>query len=150
YLGGTCVNVGCIPKKLLVYGAHFSEDFEDAKNYGWTVPEPSFEWRTLIANKDKEIARLNGIYRNLLNNAGVTIIEARARITGPSEVGVGGKKITAKHILVAVGGWPMIPDIPGAALGITSNEAFYLEKLPERVIVSGGGYIAVEFAGIFE
>jgi glutathione reductase (NADPH) len=149
YLGGTCVNVGCIPKKLLVYGAHFSEDFVDAKNYGWTVPEPSFDWRTLIANKDKEIARLNGIYRNLLTNAGVTLIEARARITGPNEVEVGGKKITAKHILVAVGAWPMVPDIPGKELGITSNEAFYLDKLPERVLIEGGGYIAVEFANIF-
>jgi glutathione reductase (NADPH) len=150
YLGGTCVNVGCIPKKLLVYGAHFAEDFEDAKAYGWTIEEPTFDWRTLIANKDKEIARLNGIYRNLLTNAGVTILESRARIAGPNEVEVDGKRITAKYILVAVGGWPMVPDIPGKELGITSNEAFYLDKLPERVVVAGGGYIAVEFAGIFE
>jgi glutathione reductase (NADPH) len=150
YLGGTCVNVGCIPKKLLVYGAHFSEDFADAMNYGWTVPEPSFDWRTLIANKDKEIARLNGIYRNLLTNAGVAILESRARIVGPNEVEVGGKRVTAKNILVAVGAWPMVPDIPGKELGITSNEAFYLDKLPERIVIAGGGYIAVEFAGIFE
>src|SRR5262249_49165931 len=105
---------------------------------------------TLIANKDKEIARLNGIYRNLLTNAGVTLIESRARMTGPNEVEVDGKKITAKYILVAVGAWPMVPDIPGKELGITSNEAFYLDKLPEHVLIEGGGYIAVEFAGIFE
>ncbi len=149
YLGGTCVNVGCIPKKLLVYAAHFAEDFADAAGYGWKVAPDGFDWPTLIANKDTEISRLNGIYDRLLGNAGVTLIEDRATVAGPQEIRVGDRVITAERILVATGGWPHVPDIPGRDLAITSNEAFHLEDLPRRVIVVGGGYIAVEFAGIF-
>lgn len=149
YLGGTCVNVGCVPKKLLVYGAHFAEDFEQASGFGWTLGESSFDWATLIANKDREINRLNGIYRNLLVNSGVTLIEGHARITGPNEVEINGKRHSAKHILIATGGWPQIPEIAGREHAISSNEAFFLKALPKRVLVVGGGYIAVEFAGIF-
>ena len=149
YLGGTCVNVGCVPKKLLVYGAHFAEDFEQASGFGWNLGEASFDWATLIANKDREIQRLNGIYRNLLVSSGVTLLEGHAKLTGPNEVEVNGKRHTAKHILIATGGWPQIPEIPGHEHAITSNEAFFLKELPKRVLVVGGGYIAVEFAGIF-
>ncbi|WP_460096119.1 glutathione-disulfide reductase [Pseudomonas sp. S3_C01] len=149
YLGGTCVNVGCVPKKLLVYGAHYAEDFEQASAYGWTAGEASFDWATLIANKDREINRLNGIYRNLLVNSGVVLHEGHARLTGPNEVEIDGQRYTARHILIATGGWPVIPDIPGREHAISSNEAFFLKELPKRVIVVGGGYIAVEFAGIF-
>ncbi|VFB20504.1 glutathione-disulfide reductase [Pseudomonas fragi] len=149
YLGGTCVNVGCVPKKLLVYGAHFAEDFEQASGFGWSLGEADFDWATLIANKDREINRLNGIYRNLLVNSGVILIEGHAKITGPNEVEINGQRHTAKHILIATGGWPQIPDIPGHEHAISSNEAFFLKELPKRVLVVGGGYIAVEFAGIF-
>ncbi|PAA27430.1 glutathione-disulfide reductase [Pseudomonas fragi] len=149
YLGGTCVNVGCVPKKLLVYGAHFAEDFEQASGFGWSLGEADFDWATLIANKDREINRLNGIYRNLLVNSGVSLIEGHAKITGPHEVEINGQRHTANHILIATGGWPQIPDIPGHEHAISSNEAFFLKELPKRVLVVGGGYIAVEFAGIF-
>lgn len=149
YLGGTCVNVGCVPKKLLVYGAHFAEDFEQASGFGWSLGEANFDWATLIANKDREIHRLNGIYRNLLVNSGVTLMEGHAKITGPHEVEVNGQRHSAKHILIATGGWPQIPQIPGHEHAISSNEAFFLKELPKRVLVVGGGYIAVEFAGIF-
>jgi glutathione reductase (NADPH) len=149
YLGGTCVNVGCIPKKLLVYASHFSDDFENAAGFGWTVGESRLDWRALIANKDKEIARLNTVYRKLLQDSGVTIIEDHAEVIDPHTVVVAGKKITAQYILVAVGSWPVVPEIPGAEHAITSNEAFYLPKLPRKVIIVGGGYIGVEFAGIF-
>ncbi|MFW9270337.1 glutathione-disulfide reductase [Pseudomonas sp. NR3] len=149
YLGGTCVNVGCVPKKLLVYGAHYAEDFEQASAYGWTAGEASFDWATLIANKDREINRLNGIYRNLLVNSGVTLHEGHARITSPHEVEINGERYTARHIMIATGGWPVIPDIPGSEHAIGSNEAFFLKTLPKRMLVVGGGYIAVEFAGIF-
>ncbi|MDR6161854.1 glutathione-disulfide reductase [Pseudomonas fluorescens] len=149
YLGGTCVNVGCVPKKLLVYGAHFAEDFEQASGFGWSLGEANFDWATLIANKDREINRLNGIYRNLLVNSGVTLHEAHAKIVGPHEVEVNGERFTAKNILIATGGWPQIPEIPGHEHAIGSNEAFFLKELPKRVLVVGGGYIAVEFAGIF-
>ena len=141
YLGGTCVNVGCVPKKLLVYGAHFAEDFEQASGFGWSLGEANFDWATLIANKDREIQRLNGIYRNLM--------EGHAKITGPHEVEVNGQRHSAQHILIATGGWPQIPEIPGHEHAISSNEAFFLKELPKRVLVVGGGYIAVEFAGIF-
>lgn len=150
YLGGTCVNVGCVPKKLLVYGAHFAEEFEQASGFGWTLGASSFDWSTLIANKDREINRLNGIYRNLLVNSGVTLLEGHATLTGPNEVLVNGQRHTAKHILIATGGWPQIPEIPGHEHAISSNEAFFLKALPKRVLVVGGGYIAVEFAGIFQ
>ena len=149
YLGGTCVNVGCVPKKLLVYGAHFAEDFEQASGFGWSLGEANFDWATLIANKDREIHRLNSIYRNLLVNSGVTLMEGHAKITGPHEVEVNGQRHSAKHILIATGGWPQIPEIPGHEHAISSNEAFFLKELPKRVLVVGGGYIAVEFAGIF-
>lgn len=149
YLGGTCVNVGCVPKKLLVYGAHFAEDFEQAQGFGWSLGEADFDWATLIANKDREIQRLNGIYRNLLVNSGVQLFEAHAKVVGPHEVEVNGERFSAEHILIATGGWPQIPDIPGREHAISSNEAFYLKSLPKRVLVVGGGYIAVEFAGIF-
>ena len=149
YYGGTCVNVGCVPKKLLVYASQFAEDFSSASGFGWTVGEREFDWASLIKNKDAEINRLNGIYERLLNNAGVTIHDGRARIIDAHTVEVNGERHTAKYILVAVGGWPTVPDIPGKEHAITSNEAFYLDDLPKRVIVVGGGYIAVEFAGIF-
>lgn len=149
YLGGTCVNVGCVPKKLLVYGSHFAEDFEQAKGYGWTVGESSFDWPTLIANKNREIERLNGIYRKLLVNSGVTLLEGHGHLLDPHTVEVNGQRYSAERILIATGGWPVIPEIPGREYAISSNEAFFLEQLPKRVIVVGGGYIAVEFAGIF-
>ncbi len=149
YLGGTCVNVGCIPKKLLVYASHYSEDFEDAAGYGWTVGERRFDWARLIANKDKEIGRLNDVYRKILDDAGVTIIESHAEVLDPHTVAVEGRKVTAKYILVATGSWPSVPNIPGAELAMTSNEAFYLPSLPDRIVIVGGGYIGVEFAGIF-
>ncbi len=149
YLGGTCVNVGCVPKKLLVYAAHFSEDFDDAAGFGWTVGERRFDWSRLIANKNDEIARLNGVYRRMLEGSGVDIIEHHARLADAHTVAVANDRHSAKHILVATGGWPVVPDIPGAEHAVTSNEAFFLDSLPERVVVVGGGYIAVEFAGIF-
>ncbi|MFV2948416.1 glutathione-disulfide reductase [Pseudomonas japonica] len=150
YLGGTCVNVGCVPKKLLVYGAHFAEEFEQASGFGWSLEDAQFDWSQLIANKNREIQRLNGIYRNLLVNSGVTLLEGHAKITAPHEVEVEGKRYSARHILIATGGWPQVPDIPGRELAISSNEAFFLKTLPKRVLVVGGGYIAVEFAGIFQ
>lgn len=149
YLGGTCVNVGCVPKKLLVYGAHFRDDFEQASGFGWTLDAPTFDWPTLITNKNREIDRLNGIYRNLLVNSGVALHEGHARLVDAHTVEVNGQRHTAEHILIATGGWPQVPDIPGKEHAITSNEAFYLTALPRRVIVVGGGYIAVEFASIF-
>ncbi len=149
YLGGTCVNVGCVPKKLLVYGAHYHEDFEQAAGFGWTLGEAKFDWSTLIANKNREIHRLNGIYRNLLVNSGVTLLEGHAKLQDAHTVEVDGQRFSAKHILIATGGWPQVPDIPGKEHAITSNEAFFLKSLPRRVLVVGGGYIAVEFAGIF-
>ncbi|MDH3234707.1 MAG: glutathione-disulfide reductase, partial [Alphaproteobacteria bacterium] len=149
YLGGTCVNVGCVPKKLLVYGSHFSEEFEDAAKFGWTVEPRGHDWATLIANKDTEIARLNGIYQRLIEGAGAKIYDARATLTDAHTLDVGGERVTAETILVAVGGWPSVPDIPGKEHILTSNEAFHIETLPERIVVVGGGYIAVEFAGIF-
>jgi len=149
HFGGTCVNVGCIPKKLFAYAAHFREDFEVAASFGWTVGEASFDWKTLLANKDREIARLNGVYEGVLRRAGVEILRGRAVVRGPNEVEINGKRITAKHILVATGSWPVLPQIPGREHAITSNEAFHLERLPARALVVGGGYIALEFASIF-
>lgn len=149
FLGGTCVNVGCVPKKLFVYGSHFHEDFQDAKNYGWEVPLSTFDWPTLRDNKTKEINRLNGIYNNLLDDAGVTLYQHHARLLDPHTVQVGDETVTARYILVATGGWPVMPDIPGIEHAISSNEAFYLPEFPETATVIGGGYIAVEFAGIF-
>jgi glutathione reductase (NADPH) len=149
YLGGTCVNVGCVPKKLLVYGAHFSEDFEQSAGFGWNPGKPEFDWPTLIANKDREIRRLNGIYRNLLEQSGVALYEGHAVLCDAHTIEVCGRRVTAQHILIATGGWPQVPDMPGKEHVITSNEAFHLKTLPRRVVVVGGGYIAVEFATIF-
>ncbi len=149
YLGGTCVNVGCVPKKLFVYGSHFAEDFEDGAAYGWTASRPAFDWPALRDNKTREIERLNGVYRNLLEGAGAEVIDARAVLTGPHSVAVNGETVTAEHVLIATGSWPGAPSFPGAEHAITSNEAFYLDRFPERVVIVGGGYIAVEFAGIF-
>ena len=149
-LGGTCVNVGCVPKKLLAYAAHFSHDFQDARDFGWTVGESRHDWARLIANKNEEITRLNGVYRRLLEGAGVTLIEGRASLVDAHTVAVGDDWHTAETILVATGGWPVLPEEPGVREhGITSNEAFFLDRLPGHVIIAGGGYIAVEFAGIF-
>jgi glutathione reductase (NADPH) len=147
--GGTCVNVGCIPKKLFSYAAHFRDDLKDAADFGWSAAEPSFDWMKLLANKDREIARLNGVYERVLLNAGVSIFQGRASVTGPHSVLLDGKTYAAKNILVATGSWPQKPDIPGSELAITSNEAFHLDKLPKRALIVGGGYIAVEFASIF-
>jgi glutathione reductase (NADPH) len=147
--GGTCVNVGCIPKKLLAYAAHYREDFEVAKSFGWTLGEPRFDWATLLANKDREIARLNSVYEGALTSAGARVIRGRARVLDPHTVEVNGKRHTTRHILVATGSWPQVPAIPGRELAITSNEAFHLEKLPRRALVVGGGYVALEFASIF-
>jgi glutathione reductase (NADPH) len=148
-LGGTCVNLGCVPKKLMVYASEYGSAFEDAAGFGWTVPTPDFDWPELIAAKDREIERLNSVYGRLLENSGVEIVKGRARLLDRNTVDVAGRKITADTILVATGGWPYKTPIPGAELGITSNEVFSLDRLPERVIITGGGYIAVEFAGIF-
>jgi glutathione reductase (NADPH) len=147
--GGTCVNVGCIPKKLFSYAAHVREELKDAADFGWNIAEPGFDWHRLLANKDREIERLNGVYERVLANAGATILRGRAVIVDPHTVSVDGKSYSAKHILVATGSWPQKPEIPGAELAITSNEAFHLERLPARALVVGGGYIAVEFASIF-
>ncbi|HEX5612863.1 MAG TPA: glutathione-disulfide reductase [Burkholderiales bacterium] len=147
--GGTCVNVGCIPKKLFSYAAHYREDFEVAKSFGWSIGEPRFDWPTLLANKDREIARLNGVYERLLSGAGVAIHRGRAVVRDAHTVEVEGNAYTARYILVATGGWPYLPAIAGREHAITSNEAFFLERLPKRALVVGGGYIAVEFASIF-
>lgn len=147
-LGGTCVNLGCIPKKLLAYAAHFHDDFEDAAGYGWTVPTPSFEWSKLIQAKDAELTRLNGVYQRILENAGCTLIRGTARLVDPHTVEVDGRRLTAANILVVTGSRPRVPAIPGGELGVTSDQMFHLPALPERVVISGGGYIAVEFAGI--
>ena len=143
YMGGTCVNVGCIPKKLLVYASHFRSEFEDAAGFGWTVEPENFDWTKLIANKNVEIQRLNGIYERLLTNAGATIYNGLAQLADPQTVIVNGENITAERILVAVGGWPYVPNVPGKEHVITSNEVFFLEQRPERVVLVGGGYIAI-------
>jgi len=150
HLGGTCVNVGCVPKKLFVYGAHVREELEDAAGYGWSIPtdDVSFDWPTLVANKNAEIERLNGIYGRLLENAGVEIINGTASLQGPNTVAVGDKVYSAKRITVATGSWPVVPDIPGKECLLTSNDMFYLPQLPRHAVIWGGGYIAVEFAGI--
>ena len=149
-VGGTCVIRGCVPKKMLVYGAHFAEDLEDAKNFGWTIDNPKFDWSVLRDNVLKDVDRLNGAYTDTLKNNEVEIILDRAVLTGPHEITLGsGKVVTAKHILIATGARPHVPQCPGNELGITSNEAFHLEALPPRILIAGGGYIANEFAGIF-
>ena len=148
-MGGTCVIRGCVPKKLMVYASSFSHLFEAAPAFGWTIGQPQFNWSSLISAKDTEIARLEEIYRKNLRNAGVEIFDARAIIASPHSVELGdGTQVSAKHILVATGGRPFVPDIPGAELAITSNEVFQLDELPNRVVIVGGGYIASEFACI--
>lgn len=148
--GGTCVLRGCVPKKLLVYGAQFSADLEDAIGFGWQEVDTAHDWGQLIQTKNVELDRLAGIYQSLLNNAGVTIISGRGVLTGPNSVMVDGREISAKTILIAVGGWPFIPDVPGLAEhAISSNEALDLSHRPDEVVLYGSGYIAVEFAGIF-
>ncbi len=149
HMGGTCVNVGCIPKKLFVYAAHYHEDFEDAAGFGWTVGPRAHNWRTLVENKDKEISRLNGIYQRLLENSGCDVIDGRATVVDAHTVAVGDKTYTAERILVAAGSWPTDLSYEGGEHVITSNEAFYLDEFPQSVVIEGGGYIAVEFAGIF-
>lgn len=146
--GGTCVNVGCIPKKLFAYAAHFRDDLRDAADFGWRIGEVAFDWPTLRANKDREIARLNAVYERLLASAGVEIHRGRARVLDAHTVEVNGERFRARHILVATGSRPARPAIPGAELGITSDEAFFLDRLPERALVVGGGYVALEFASI--
>ncbi len=148
-VGGTCVLRGCVPKKLLVYAGHFADDFEDAAGYGWTVPETRFDWPSLIAAKDRELDRLNGIYQRILKENNVDVLDGRGVVVDPHTVQVAGKTYTAKNILVAVGGWPSTPDVPGIEHVISSNEALDLEELPDSIIIVGAGYIAVEFAGIF-
>jgi len=146
-LGGTCVNLGCIPKKLFVYGSHFSYDFRDARGYGWTA-EPEFDWTTLQASKDREIARLNAIYGGLLERAGVELIKGRARLIDPHTLEAGGKRRTARRILVSTGGLPIMPEIPGSELALTSNAVFELVALPQRAMVVGAGYIALELGSV--
>ena len=148
-VGGTCVIRGCVPKKLLVYASHFHDDFQDAAGYGWTVGPSHFSWPTLIANKNREIVRLEGIYAKLLEGSKVTVLRGRATAVDGNTVELDGRRITAANILVATGGWPNMPKIPGIEYCITSNEAFELAVQPRRVLMVGGGYIAVEFAGIF-
>ena len=149
--GGTCVIRGCIPKKLFAYASHFAEEFEDAANFGWTVGEARFDWKTLVANKDKEIERLSRIYQRNLRNSGADLIESRAVVCGPHTVYLEAedREVTARYILVATGAWPALPgNVIGVEHAVTSNEIFHLDELPGRIVVVGGGYIAVEFAGI--
>src|SRR5450432_1068389 len=148
-LGGTCVNLGCIPKKLYSFAAHYAESFEEAHGFGWSVARPTFDWSTLKANRAEEISRLNRIYGELLTGAGVTILRGRAHIVGPHEIEVGDVHHRAERIVVATGGWPVPPDVPGGKRAISSNEIFDLERFPRRLVVVGGGYIACEFASIF-
>src|SRR5690606_29855462 len=148
-MGGTCVIRGCIPKKLMMYASSFRDHFEDAVGYGWTVGEIRFDWSRFIAAKDAEIARLEAVYRGLLAKAGVQTFSCRATIVDPHRVRLAeGAELTAKHILVAVGGRPWMPDLPGIEHAITSDDIFHLEEQPKRMLIVGGGYVACEFAGI--
>lgn len=149
YMGGTCVNVGCVPKKLYVYASEYGAHFNEAEGFGWQTNKASFDWPTLRENKIAEISRLNGIYDDILDNANVEVIKGRGKIVDQHTVEVAGKNYTTERILIAVGGWPFIPDIQGREHVVSSNEVFDLEAFPKRIVVVGGGYIAVEFAGIF-
>lgn len=149
YLGGTCVNVGCVPKKLFVYASQFSEYFALAKSFGWQLAENYFDWTTLLNNKNAEIERLNSVYEHILNNSGAELINGRARFIDQHTVAVDKHVYTANKIIIATGGWPHIPEIPGKEHILTSNEIFFLDSLPKKITIVGGGYIAVEFAGIF-
>lgn len=148
-VGGTCVLRGCVPKKLLVYASHLRDELEDAAGYGWTIGEASLDWARLVAAKDAELDRLNGVYLRLLASSGVQVIEGRGVLIDPHTVEVRGRRYTAERILVATGAAPHVPSVPGAELGITSNEALSLTRVPRRLVIVGGGYIAVELAGIF-
>ena len=148
YLGGTCVNVGCVPKKLFVYASHFREDFSAAEGFGWSGIRPEFDWAHLMAQKNQEIGRLQGVYDGLLKNSGVTLFEEQASLVDAHTVRVSNQLLKCERILVATGGWPSVPDIPGKEFVVTSNEMFALEQLPKQITIVGGGYIAVEFAGI--
>ena len=148
-IGGTCVVRGCVPKKLLVYGAHFAEDLEDARRFGWQLAGASFDWPTLRDNVLAEVTRLSGLYRETLETHKVDIFEGHAAITGPNNAQIDGRSVNAKFILIATGARPQIPPVPGIEHAITSNEVFHLDKLPQRILIAGGGYIANEFAGIF-
>ena len=149
FWGGTCVNIGCVPKKFLVMAAEYGANAEDARGFGWDAAPGTHDWRALIAAKDKEIGRLNGIYRRLLENAGAKIFDARARLIDAHTLDVGGARVTAEKIVIATGGHPTGLDIPGAEHAIISDDAFYLPEMPKRVAIIGSGYIAVEFAGVF-
>jgi glutathione reductase (NADPH) len=150
YWGGTCVNVGCVPKKLMTMASHFSADFRDSAEFGWVVPPARHDWPTLIRHKNEEIARLNGVYRELLSSAGCTLFDDRATFVDAHTLRVGRSTITADKILVAAGAWPVLTEDPGVREhAFTSNEVFELEQMPRRVLIVGGGYIGVEFAGIF-
>jgi len=149
YLGGTCVNVGCVPKKLFVYASHFAEDFETARGFGWKLENINFDWQRLLNNKNTEIGRLNNVYQKILDDANVDLISGRASLKNRHTVSVDGTLYTAERILISTGGWPSVPDFPGNEHVITSNDAFFIEKLPGSIVIVGGGYIAVEFAGIF-
>jgi glutathione reductase (NADPH) len=148
-IGGTCVIRGCVPKKLLSYAAHYAEDFEDARGYGWSIEGATFSWPALIANKNREIARLSKVYSDGFARVGVDVVEGTAKLVDAHTVAIGERRVTAQNILVATGGWPVKPAIPGIEHAITSNEAFELPELPKRILMVGGGYVAVEFAGIF-
>jgi glutathione reductase (NADPH) len=149
-VGGTCVIRGCVPKKLLVYGAHFAEDLKDARQFGWDVPDCKFDWDRLRDNVLAEVTRLEGLYAQTLESHKVTVFKTRATVVGAQKVRLAdGQEISAERILIATGGWPHVPEFPGSEHAITSNEVFHLEKLPKRVVIAGGGYIANEFAGIF-
>ncbi|HWV61761.1 MAG TPA: glutathione-disulfide reductase [Sphingopyxis sp.] len=149
-VGGTCVIRGCVPKKLLVYGAHFAEDIHDARKFGWDVPDCKFDWPVLRDNVLAEVDRLEGLYGQTLDNHKVTVLKTRATVAGPQKIRLAdGTELTAERILIATGGWPHVPEFPGSEHAITSNEVFHLETLPKRVVIAGGGYIANEFAGIF-
>ena len=149
FVGGTCVNVGCVPKKLYVYASEYGKGFKDSQGFGWQPGNPAFDWATLRDNKKTEISRLNAIYDRLLDGADVDIINGRASIKDARTVVVGDEEYRCEKILIATGGWPYIPEFPGSELAISSNEVFDLDHFPERLVVVGGGYIAVEFAGIF-
>ncbi len=149
FWGGTCVNIGCVPKKLLVQAGEYGGWAEDAAGFGWQIKKGPHDWAKLIAAKDREIGRLNGIYKLLLDNAGATILEAHASFVDAHTIDIGGKRVTAERIVIATGGYPVRLPIPGAELGIISDDAFYLKRMPKRVAILGSGYIAVEFAGIF-
>ena len=150
YMGGTCVNVGCVPKKLFVYASHFTEEYEQAQGFGWQKSSPGFDWQVLRDNKDVEIDRLNGGYRGMLESAEVTHFDGRARIVDAHTISINERRVSTEKILIATGSWPFIPDFPGSEYAISSNEVFHLEEFPKRPVVVGGGYIAVEFAGIFK